>query len=542
MDGYKVVLVIQYVAIAILFAELIYAVCQKPSEMRAHVVVLTIATILMFVGYIIELNSVNVEEALSGAAIAYLGKPYVMCASFMFVCAFYGKKVSKGLFACLATFCLLFPVIVFTNEYHHLYYATVNFDITQKYSPLSMTRGPLYYIYVATSVVYFLACIIIILANQKNLKSKNRKKLVLYSIMMIVSGILGYGVYLLGITDGYDSTMMGVFFGVVFLFIIFLRFKVLDALSLAKEYALDDASVGLIVMDDDCNIQFTNEYAKKLMSAGLTVDYIKSLGSSRTSYVSGGRMFSLLKKRLSDDGYDFGYSLEINDITYVYDYQTRLEHDVKERTEKLESIQRSIIASVANLIEARNMETGEHIKRTSEYTGIIAAKLRQMGKYTEILTDEYIDLLIDATPLHDVGKIGIPDAILLKPGKLTPEEFEVMKTHVSLGPGVIQETLGGLESEEYIQIAKDIALFHHEWWNGTGYTSKLKGEEIPLSARIVAVADNFDALISERCYKPKFSIDDAVAAIRNDSGTHFDPVVVEAFIEALKDAGVVVHN
>jgi HD-GYP domain-containing protein (c-di-GMP phosphodiesterase class II) len=156
--------------------------------------------------------------------------------------------------------------------------------------------------------------------------------------------------------------------------------------------------------------------------------------------------------------------------------------------------------------------------------------MRKMGIHLGVLTDEYIDDVYKSAPLHDIGKIRITDAILNKPGKLTPDEFEIMKQHALYGGEMIEKLLESLTQASYLEVARDIAMYHHEKWDGSGYPYGLKGEEIPLSARIMAVADVFDALISDRVYKKAFSFEKAMSIIQEESGTHFDPEVVKAFM------------
>ncbi len=226
--------------------------------------------------------------------------------------------------------------------------------------------------------------------------------------------------------------------------------------------------------------------------------------------------------------------MEIHDITTTYNYRLGLEQAVRETTEHLSYIQRTIFASMASIVEARSLETGDHIRRVSEYTRIIAETLQQSGRYADILTDEYIQTLVLSAPMHDIGKISIRDAILLKPGKLDPDEFDEMKLHTVNGEKIIRATMTGLESESYIHMAAEIALYHHERWDGTGYPTGLSGEAIPLSARIVAVADCYDAITSQRCYKGPTPSPEALEILRFESGTHFDPLVVKAFDDSFR--------
>ena len=200
---------------------------------------------------------------------------------------------------------------------------------------------------------------------------------------------------------------------------------------------------------------------------------------------------------------------------------------LQERTEALQKTQDITFLSLASLAETRDNETGAHILRTQHYVRALAIALRNNPKFTETLDDETIDHLYKSAPLHDIGKVGIPDAILLKPGKLDDDEFEIMKTHAALGGEALQLAETELGESSFLRFAKEIALTHHEKWNGSGYPNGLKGEDIPLSGRLMAVADVYDALISKRVYKPAFEHDKAMDIIKEGRGKHFDPDVVD---------------
>jgi len=208
---------------------------------------------------------------------------------------------------------------------------------------------------------------------------------------------------------------------------------------------------------------------------------------------------------------------------------------IEEQTAKLIATQKGVVFALAEIIESRDKCTADHTTRTSQYSSMIAKELVKEGKYTEILTDEYLEDFAIAAALHDVGKIKIPDAILNKPGKLTQEEFEVMKEHTLEGEKIIELALKGIGvPSEYLTTARQVSGGHHERWDGTGYPRGLKGEETPLCARIVAIADVFDALTCRRPYKEPWPFEKAVATIQEESGTHFDPELVNAFM-AIKD-------
>jgi len=220
---------------------------------------------------------------------------------------------------------------------------------------------------------------------------------------------------------------------------------------------------------------------------------------------------------------------------FLRDKSEFLEAEVARRTREVMAIQDVTIMVMASLAETRDSDTGNHIRRTQNYVKALAQHLSTHPKFAAQLTDHHIDMLFKSAPLHDIGKVGIPDRILLKPGKLTPEEFEVMKTHTTLGFEAIEHAERQLHMHvAFLSTAKEIALSHQEKWDGSGYPQGLAGDAIPLSARLMAVADVYDALISRRVYKAPMSHEQAVAIIEQGRGQHFDPDITDAFL-ALQD-------
>ena len=221
-------------------------------------------------------------------------------------------------------------------------------------------------------------------------------------------------------------------------------------------------------------------------------------------------------------------------LSYIY-YNDLVQDDIKtelvDKQIKMSSMQNHIITALASLIESRDAETGEHVIRTSYYAKRLAEEIKGLKSYSKEINDEFVALIYLLAPLHDVGKIVVSDQILTKPARLTPEEFEEMKKHASMGGVVIRQILEGVADEDYLKFASDIATYHHERWDGTGYPQGLKGKKIPLAARIMAIADVFDALTSERCYKPKMEPEKAFQIIEEEAGTHFDPSLVKVFLK-----------
>jgi putative two-component system response regulator len=215
--------------------------------------------------------------------------------------------------------------------------------------------------------------------------------------------------------------------------------------------------------------------------------------------------------------------------------QVELAEKVREEMRRHSTMQTRVIDDLSALIETRDVGTGEHVIRTKEYVRMIAKEMQKRPKYADILTDPVIDEIVSAAPLHDVGKIAISDVILLKPGKLTKEEFDEMKKHTVKGGDMIQNIFSNLEDPSFLETAREIAVSHHEKWDGSGYPAGLKGEEIPISARIMAVADVFDALVSKRTYKDPMSPESAFDILEEETGTHFDPDIMSVVFDIRDD-------
>jgi len=226
-----------------------------------------------------------------------------------------------------------------------------------------------------------------------------------------------------------------------------------------------------------------------------------------------------------------GYRGIVRDITE----KKLLERQVLESLKNVKEARTGVILGLAKLAEYRDEDTGRHLERIREYARILAEELARQDRYRDSITAEYIEDLYHSSILHDIGKVGIADAILLKPGRLTADEYEIMKTHAVLGGKTLSAVHAHMKGHSFLTIGKEIAYHHHERWDGSGYPDGLAGEAIPLAARIVSVADVYDALTSKRCYKEAFSHEKAVEIIVSEKGRAFDPMLVEAFIAHTAD-------
>ena len=222
--------------------------------------------------------------------------------------------------------------------------------------------------------------------------------------------------------------------------------------------------------------------------------------------------------------------LKLSLLRHKLAYQQLVEKKVRE----VSAAQQATIFTLAKLAELRDDDTGAHLERVRDYCQLLARELAESSPYADHISDEFVDCIQHASPLHDIGKVAIPDCVLLKPGRLTVEEFEVMKTHTVIGAENMQTVYNKYADNPFIGMGIEIALYHHERWDGSGYPDGLVGRNIPLSARIMAVADCYDAIRSNRCYRSGLEHDKVKSILLEESGSHFDPEIIKAFL-ALED-------
>ncbi|MCR4656856.1 MAG: HD domain-containing protein [Lachnospiraceae bacterium] len=216
--------------------------------------------------------------------------------------------------------------------------------------------------------------------------------------------------------------------------------------------------------------------------------------------------------------------------------------NVRRLSDSTAKMQDGLIITMADLVESRDSDTGAHVQKTAAYVKIIAEGLKRKGYYPQKITPKFISDVVRSAPLHDIGKINVPDEVLNKPGKLSDREYEIMKTHAAAGKRIMENAISTVEGDNYLKEARNMAAYHHERWDGKGYPEGIHGEVIPLSARIMAVADVFDALISPRVYKPAFPLEKALAILEEGKGTQFDPKCVEVFMEALPEVKIILSK
>ena len=557
---YTLMIGIEYISIALLIFEIIYVMNQKGSYMQNLMLLLLISVLVNLVGYLVELKSDSLETALIGVKIAYLGKPYITLCIFFFVVEFCKVNLSDLFKGALVAFHLLITTLVFTCDLHSLFYTSIQYIYSDSYCHLVLGHGLFYYLFIGMTFLYFIAITVIGIRKIRSTEDWLIKRQMFLCLAMITICLIGFLLFLSGCTNGYDTTVLSYFVCVQMLIILMVHFQLFNTLSFAKDESMDGMEEALFVFDNDDGVIYQNKNARLMqhyIEKHYTEPFIQVLKDLiqknehlivKNGYVfrgerhdhedvpqSANSVYHITGREITRQGRTYGYAVLVSDETESYYYTSHLEAKVSAKTHEIIKIQRSVIGSFAAMIEARDGITGLHIKNTSNFVKILTHAMQNSPKYADRITDDYAQMVSAAAKLHDIGKIAVPDYVLQKPGKLTDEEYEIMKKHPAEGARIIKETLGKLENDEYVHIAYNMAYYHHEKFAGGGYPCNLKGTEIPLSARIMAICDVYDALRSNRHYKEGFSVEKSVSIIRESRGSHFDPDITDIFLRHIDE-------
>ncbi|MBE5924135.1 MAG: HD domain-containing protein [Lachnospiraceae bacterium] len=442
---------------------------------------------------------------------------------------------------------------ILTVGYYPYFYKRLDFQIVDGEWIIKKTYGPLHTVFYIVIGAYLIAGIAIIIYTYRTKKQVSRKILYLLTLPEITS-IMSYFLTHFGkrsiefVPLTYDIAL------VVYLFIV-RRMSTYDVSDMVIQSMVETGNTGFVSVDFKLNYLGSNETAKHILpqlcdlAVDQSIDGVEALKDTILYWIAhfekhggkGQNAFVINKKSESNE--DEAYKVEVNYLYYgkrkigyqiflsddtqnqryiklLDKYNSELEEEVATKTERIVMMHNNLVLSMATMVESRDNSTGGHIKRTSEGVRIL---IDEMKKDSELnLSEEFCANIIKAAPMHDLGKIAVDDAILRKPGRFTPEEFEVMKSHAPEGAKIVHEILKGTDDGAFKILAENVAHYHHERVDGSGYPEGLKGEDIPLEARIMAIADVYDALVSKRVYKEKMSFEEADKIIMEGMGTQFD--------------------
>lgn len=536
---YNFLIVMQCLGIVIFVIEIFFILRQRNSKLQMLVLLLCISALINMVGYLLEMQAVTKDTAIIALKVVYLGKPFIMLCMFLLVLEYFKIKLNGFVKYLIVFGHTMVTLLVLTCEHHRLFYTSIGYTELGLFPHLLLGHGIAYMIFIGSVLCYAVIIFFVLRKYGRRVKSRKQKAQVICMYLMLFVSILGLALYMLRLTGGYDTTAIAYLIGTLILSFSLFKYNLLDVMDAAKGITMAQLDDGMVVLDDEDCILYSNDVAEKVFGRlgdmdakelrKLIAQWQEKLGPEDVLYWSG-QVFSISKNEIFDGKKKSGTLYIFKDITDSFYYTSRLEADVKRKTEHLGTLQRNITLGLADIIESRDNDTGGHVKRTSDVVRIFVNRLQEIG-YLDKEPEFFGENVIKAAPMHDLGKIGVADSVLNKPGKFNSLEYEEMKTHSERGAVMIEKMLSGTEDEFFKNIAINIAHYHHEKWDGTGYPEKLKGDEIPLEARIMALADVFDALVSRRCYKAEMSYEQAFAIIKQSLGIHFEYELGMHFLE-----------
>ncbi len=445
-------------------------------------------------------------------------------------------------------------IMVWLCSHNHLYYKSVRLILTNMGTATKMTSGPLkivHWIYLAGILLCIIAVMVFAIVKRG---TYSRRTLYLY-VFILSFGII---IYIIETLIDVDYSSLPVLYVLAEIMIAknYDHAHMHDIGSLVSEQQDGDDDRGYVAFDLDkrflsCNAracQFLPELSKQIVDAKLKdgsreytilgdmIDRFVENGFKTKQFDSENKIYEceISGFSLRKSGKVIGYLIVIRDVTekqnymrMVTQYNEEMKADVQKKTKNIRDIQRRVVLGLANMVENRDNNTGGHVKRTSDIIGYVTESVRRQGVYD--IDDRMVDDIVRAAPMHDLGKITIENSILLKPGKLTDEEYSIMKTHSVKSGEFVDIILKDVEESHFVTVAYNVARYHHERWDGRGYPEGLVGEMIPLEARIMAIADVYDALVSKRCYKKAMSFEKAAEIMLEGMGTQFDPNMYTVF-------------
>lgn len=532
---------LQLVAVIVSLIALLFIFKRVSAREHFYLVLLMLVINISNIGYCIELLGTNVDRAFGGTAISYMGKCFISYTLFLYsvnVCKIKVPEIIKNLL--FLVHWLVYMTVV-TSYRFGLYYTGMRYETEGYFPHVVYDHGIVYYIFMAMQITYFIVCVFMMLRVYSKEKDETQKKRIRTLILIMCISGAGLLLFFTGICQGFDTTSIGYTAIAVILFYTIIYEDFMGTVEFAKDVIVDSMNMGIAVTDKNGSGIYTNQTAQKvidLMKNDVAEDCYKEIAryakaGIRREYE--GHIYQFGVQELEKDEQLTGYIYNIQDVTEDARYAEILENAITEKTSDVKRMQHSIIASFADMVEARDTVTGAHVKNTCAYVRIIINGLLSRAGHDGVINRQYAQDTIDAAPLHDIGKIAVSDNILKKPGKLTDEEFEQIKAHSKTGAEIIEHTLAAVEEPAYLVIARDMALYHHERWDGKGYPEGKSGEEIPLCARVMAIADVYDALRSRRSYKEPFTKEKSRMIIKEGAGTQFDPVLVDIFLENIEE-------
>ena len=514
----------------------------------ANLTILVVLVPVINLGFLLMGYSKVIEEALIGLRLTYIGGCYLLVTAMFLIFKICDINLKPWMRALILTISTAIYATTLTISHNDLFYKgmpTLAFYggaayITNKH------YGPFHTIFYVMVGVYYAMTVAAIIYAFIRKRQVPRKILILISVAVSVAVFGFFGSRLIG--QAIEILPATYNLGMIIYLIIASRLRLYDASDSVTDSIVEKGDTGFVSFDNKMRYLDSNETAQRMLPElkTLIVDrqndwanevfmpfvhaFEENAEHDKQFIKRDGKTYLVTTNHLlagsiirSKKGYQFFITDDTANQQYIElikKYNSQLEAEVEAKTKNVIEMHEKLVLGMATMVEGRDNSTGGHIKRTSDCIRILIDEIKKDGSLN--LSDKFCADLVKAAPMHDLGKIAVDDAILRKPGKYTPEEFEVMKSHAAEGARIVAQILEGTDDKEFAKIAVNVAHYHHERWDGSGYPKGLKGEEIPLEARIMAIADVYDALVSKRVYKEKMSFEQANQIIMDGMGKHFD--------------------
>ncbi len=539
---------------------IIYMAQKNYENIDIHFWTVVILVPIVLLGYWLKTQVTTTEGAIFAFCYIYLDSTVVLTVLLFLILRFMDIFVKPWvkLLVYGAAFAHLFMVWACTHN--QLYYATMTITPTPWGTVTKMTSGPLKIIHWIYLVAILGGILTLIVIAQLRKGTYSRRSLMLYTVMSLA----GLALYVVETVIDVDFSMLPVLYVVadILIAVNYDHAHTHDISCLISEQQKYHGTRGYAAFDLQgrylsCNeimYKFLPELEIQIVDArlkegtrladifyGLVEEFISEQHTTKLFYLNDMVcQAEITEFSIRKDGKVQGYLFDVRDVSQeqkvlnvMQDYNDTLNTEVEKKTENIKNIQEKVVLGLANMVENRDNNTGGHVKRTSDVIRYIVEEAKKQGIFH--IDDEMVSDIIRAAPMHDLGKITIENSILCKPGRLTPEEYEIMKTHSVKSAEFVDIILKGVEEEHFVKVAENVAKYHHERWDGRGYPEGLVGEMIPLEARLMSIADVYDALVSERCYKQPFNFEEAAQIMIDGMGSQFDPNMLAVFLGCRKE-------
>lgn len=514
--------------------------------------VITFFIFIIMFGYWGSVNGkiVSPDLLIFVTKIEYVGACNIFAVLSLLFALLFNIKIPRFIVRTQLVLSLLLTLVAISFDKHRLFFSDYHVDLVNGVSVLIKSYGVFHTVYVALMVLYALFFAGVMLRSTVK-GSRHDRKMVAYLFFPFLLLSLSFLLERLLDMQSFSVVPFGLMLSSISMLFLLTLAHFGDIPDVAKEVVFDSIDDALVTVDTSLHLLQYNKKAAALFTfldgmnvgdriAGKNADFERVFApvfdrsdTFPADYRTGSTVYQPQVRPIfaKDSGRQQASILWLKDVTNERSYSKKLERDVSVQTNRILDMQNQVIISFAKLVENRDMVTGRHLERTSSYVLVIGMTLLKSRQYGDSISYQWVETLSKVAPLHDIGKVSIPDGILNKPSHLTPDEFDLMKKHTVYGAQILETTFKNCVDDEYYRMAMEVARSHHERWDGKGYPDGLRGEEIPLGARVMAVADVFDALVTCRPYKPPFEFEQAFQMIQRESGSHFDPVVVQAFLD-----------